>query len=117
MKSIGKLIKKRNARILVYYFSTHCTIAIILVPVRTIFTSLNLLEDDFLFHFSHIYISCLSLGHVFLYLSFCSLNSAGKSFVAEILMLRRVIDSGKIALLVLPYVSICVEKVVPIPFS
>lgn len=26
-------------------------------------------------------------------------------------MLRRVIDSGKIALLVLPYVSICVEKV------
>ena len=37
--------------------------------------------------------------------------SAGKSFVAEILMLRRVISTGKIALLVLPYVSICAEKV------
>ena len=85
--------------------------------MRTIFTSLNLVGDDFLVHFSHIYLSCLSLGHLFLYLSFCSFNSAGKSFVAEILMLRRVIDSGKIALLVLPYVSICVEKVILIPFS
>jgi hypothetical protein len=37
--------------------------------------------------------------------------SAGKSFVAEILMLRRVISTGKMALLVLPYVSICAEKV------
>jgi len=37
--------------------------------------------------------------------------SAGKSFVAEILMLRRVILTGKMALLVLPYVSICAEKV------
>ncbi|KAA3478634.1 serine/threonine-protein phosphatase 4 regulatory subunit 3A-like isoform X5 [Gossypium australe] len=35
---------------------------------------------------------------------------AGKSFVAEILMLRRVIVTRKAALLVLPYVSICVEK-------
>uniref|UniRef100_A0A803LBW8 Helicase and polymerase-containing protein TEBICHI n=1 Tax=Chenopodium quinoa TaxID=63459 RepID=A0A803LBW8_CHEQI len=43
-------------------------------------------------------------------LVYCASTSAGKSFVAEILMLRRVIDSGKIALLVLPYVSICVEK-------
>lgn len=40
---------------------------------------------------------------------FC--HSAGKSFVAEILMLRRVITTGKMALLVLPYVSICAEKV------
>ncbi|KAL0394056.1 UNVERIFIED_CONTAM: Helicase and polymerase-containing protein TEBICHI [Sesamum latifolium] len=37
-------------------------------------------------------------------------TSAGKSFVAEILMLRRVLATGKIALLVLPYVSICAEK-------
>ncbi|KNA12473.1 hypothetical protein SOVF_125610 [Spinacia oleracea] len=43
-------------------------------------------------------------------LVYCASTSAGKSFVAEILMLRRVIHSGKIALLVLPYVSICVEK-------
>ena len=40
-----------------------------------------------------------------------SCHSAGKSFVAEILMLRRVISTGKMALLVLPYVSICTEKV------
>jgi DNA polymerase theta len=38
-------------------------------------------------------------------------HSAGKSFVAEILMLQRVVSTGKIALLVLPYVSICAEKV------
>ncbi|CAN1785302.1 Helicase and polymerase-containing protein TEBICHI [Linum perenne] len=37
-------------------------------------------------------------------------TSAGKSFVAEILMLRRVISMGKIAILVLPYVSLCAEK-------
>ncbi|XP_020246250.1 helicase and polymerase-containing protein TEBICHI isoform X2 [Asparagus officinalis] len=37
-------------------------------------------------------------------------TSAGKSFVAEILMLRRVISTEKMALLVLPYVSICAEK-------
>lgn len=41
----------------------------------------------------------------------CCLRSAGKSFVAEVLMLRRVITTGKMALLVLPYVSICAEKV------
>ena len=41
----------------------------------------------------------------------CYLCSAGKSFVAEVLMLRRVITTGKMALLVLPYVSICAEKV------
>ncbi|XP_039027780.1 helicase and polymerase-containing protein TEBICHI isoform X1 [Hibiscus syriacus] len=43
-------------------------------------------------------------------LVYCASTSAGKSFVAEILMLRRVILTGKAALLVLPYVSICVEK-------
>ncbi|KAL2974872.1 hypothetical protein AAZX31_14G127200 [Glycine max] len=43
-------------------------------------------------------------------LVYCASTSAGKSFVAEILMLRRVIITGKMALLVLPYVSICAEK-------
>ncbi|XP_059592184.1 helicase and polymerase-containing protein TEBICHI isoform X2 [Vitis vinifera] len=43
-------------------------------------------------------------------LVYCASTSAGKSFVAEILMLRRLISTGKMALLVLPYVSICAEK-------
>ncbi|XP_062018737.1 helicase and polymerase-containing protein TEBICHI isoform X1 [Rosa rugosa] len=43
-------------------------------------------------------------------LVYCASTSAGKSFVAEILMLRQVLSSGKIALLVLPYVSLCAEK-------
>ncbi|KAJ0962916.1 hypothetical protein J5N97_028038 [Dioscorea zingiberensis] len=43
-------------------------------------------------------------------LVYCASTSAGKSFVAEILMLRRVVLIGKMALLVLPYVSICAEK-------
>ncbi|XP_010546537.1 PREDICTED: helicase and polymerase-containing protein TEBICHI [Tarenaya hassleriana] len=43
-------------------------------------------------------------------LVYCASTSAGKSFVAEVLMLRRVITAGKMALLVLPYVSICTEK-------
>lgn len=38
-------------------------------------------------------------------------DSSGKSFVAEILMLRQVLSTGKMALLVLPYVSLCAEKV------
>lgn len=56
----------------------------------------------------------VSLGKIWAFLSFLFfflLHSAGKSFVAEILMLRRVIMTGKIALFVLPYVSICSEKV------
>jgi DNA polymerase theta len=32
-------------------------------------------------------------------------------FVAEVLMLRRILSSGNMAILVLPYVSICAEKV------
>ncbi|KAK3016369.1 hypothetical protein RJ639_005362 [Escallonia herrerae] len=43
-------------------------------------------------------------------LVYCASTSAGKSFVAEILMLRRVLSTGKMAILVLPYVSICAEK-------
>ncbi|XP_024986361.1 helicase and polymerase-containing protein TEBICHI [Cynara cardunculus var. scolymus] len=43
-------------------------------------------------------------------LVYCASTSAGKSFVAEILMLRRVLSTRKMALLVLPYVSICAEK-------
>lgn len=45
---------------------------------------------------------------LFLLLYACS---AGKSLVAEVLLIRRVIDTGKKALLVLPFVSICHEKV------
>ncbi|XP_015698275.1 helicase and polymerase-containing protein TEBICHI [Oryza brachyantha] len=43
-------------------------------------------------------------------LVYCASTSAGKSFVAEVLMLRRILFSGKMAILVLPYVSICAEK-------
>ncbi|EPS63523.1 hypothetical protein M569_11260, partial [Genlisea aurea] len=43
-------------------------------------------------------------------LIYCASTSAGKSLVAEILMLRRIFTTGKVALLVLPYVSICTEK-------
>ena len=43
-------------------------------------------------------------------LVYCAPTSGGKSMVAELLMLRRVIEAGKPALLVLPYVSICTEK-------
>ncbi|XP_019189918.1 PREDICTED: helicase and polymerase-containing protein TEBICHI isoform X1 [Ipomoea nil] len=43
-------------------------------------------------------------------LVYCASTSAGKSFVAEILMLRRILSKGKMAILVLPYVSICAEK-------
>ncbi|KAK4757829.1 hypothetical protein SAY87_019130 [Trapa incisa] len=43
-------------------------------------------------------------------LVYCASTSAGKSFVAEILMLRRLLMTGKMAILVLPYVSICTEK-------
>jgi len=44
-------------------------------------------------------------------LVYCASTSAGKSFVAEVLMLRRILSSGNMAILVLPYVSICAEKV------
>lgn len=43
-------------------------------------------------------------------LVYCASTSAGKSLVAELLMLRRVLSTGKKALLVLPYVSLCCEK-------
>ncbi|XP_065030525.1 helicase and polymerase-containing protein TEBICHI isoform X5 [Musa acuminata AAA Group] len=43
-------------------------------------------------------------------LVYCATTSSGKSFVAEILMLRQVLSTGKMALLVLPYVSLCAEK-------
>lgn len=38
-------------------------------------------------------------------------DSAGKSLVAEVLMIRRILATGKKALLVLPYVALCSEKV------
>ncbi len=43
-------------------------------------------------------------------LVYCAPTSGGKSMVAELLMLRRTLESGKPALLVLPYVAICTEK-------
>ncbi|KAL6623093.1 hypothetical protein ACP70R_032972 [Stipagrostis hirtigluma subsp. patula] len=43
-------------------------------------------------------------------LVYCASTSAGKSFVAEVLMLRRILSTGNMAILVLPYVSICAEK-------
>ena len=45
-------------------------------------------------------------------LVYCAPTSGGKSLVAEILMVRRIsMCVGKLALLVLPYVAICEEKV------
>ncbi|XP_024542477.1 helicase and polymerase-containing protein TEBICHI-like isoform X1 [Selaginella moellendorffii] len=43
-------------------------------------------------------------------LVYCASTSAGKSLVAEILMLKRVLATGKMAMLVLPYVALCSEK-------
>ncbi|XP_024540932.1 DNA polymerase theta-like isoform X1 [Selaginella moellendorffii] len=43
-------------------------------------------------------------------LVYCASTSAGKSLVAEILMLKRVVATGKMAMLVLPYVALCSEK-------
>lgn len=43
-------------------------------------------------------------------LVYCAPTSGGKSMVAELLMLRRTMETGKPALLVLPYVAICTEK-------
>jgi DNA polymerase theta len=37
-------------------------------------------------------------------------TSAGKSLVAEVLMLRRVLTTGKPVMLVLPYKALCAEK-------
>ena len=43
-------------------------------------------------------------------LVYCAPTSGGKSLVAEILALRRLYATGKAALLVLPFVSLCAEK-------
>ncbi|CAD7699534.1 unnamed protein product [Ostreobium quekettii] len=43
-------------------------------------------------------------------LVYCAPTSGGKSLVAEILMMRQVIATGKACLLVLPFVSLCGEK-------
>eukprot|EP01018_Ginkgo_biloba_P001647 Gb_33083 [translate_table: standard] len=57
-------------------------------------------------------VECLQLDGVLerRNLVYCASTSAGKSLVAEILLLRRVISTGKRAILVLPYVSLCAEK-------
>lgn len=44
-------------------------------------------------------------------LVYCASTSAGKSLVAEVLMIRRILATEKKALLVLPYVALCAEKV------
>lgn len=43
-------------------------------------------------------------------LIYCAPTSGGKSLVAEILMLRRILSTGKPAIVVLPYNSLCAEK-------
>ena len=43
-------------------------------------------------------------------LVYCAPTSGGKSAVAEILMLRRLITTGRTAMLVMPYVTLCGEK-------
>lgn len=43
-------------------------------------------------------------------LVYCAPTSGGKSMVAEVLMLRRLMKTGRPAMLVLPFVSICAEK-------
>ena len=43
-------------------------------------------------------------------LVYCAPTSGGKSLVAEVLMLRRILTTNRPAMLVLPFVSICSEK-------
>jgi DNA polymerase theta len=43
-------------------------------------------------------------------LVYCAPTSGGKSLVAEVLMLRRIMTANRPAMLVLPFVSICSEK-------
>lgn len=41
---------------------------------------------------------------------YCAPTSAGKSLVSEILMLRKIASTSKVAMLVLPFVALCTEK-------
>jgi hypothetical protein len=41
---------------------------------------------------------------------YCAPTSGGKSLVAEVLMLRRIMATNRPAMVVLPFVSICSEK-------
>lgn len=43
-------------------------------------------------------------------LVYCAPTSGGKSAVAEILMMRRLITTGRTAMLVMPFVTLCDEK-------
>ena len=43
-------------------------------------------------------------------LVYCAPTSGGKSLVSEVLMLRRVLTTGKVAMLVLPYNALCSQK-------
>lgn len=92
--------------VLHYVFSSwHDTILLSLFCFPLLFFSLSVFTLSLLW-----YLWSFIWGRHVLNVFLCC-HSAGKSFVAEILMLRRVIITGKMALLVLPYVSICAEKV------
>ncbi|WIA12996.1 hypothetical protein OEZ85_006607 [Tetradesmus obliquus] len=43
-------------------------------------------------------------------LVYCAPTSGGKSMVAEVLLMRRLLSTGRPALLVMPYVSLCAQK-------
>lgn len=96
------VLEKRN---LVYCASTRY------VWILHVFSYLDI-PGLFMFSVVH-YFSLLSILSWFnlMYVFFVLKCSAGKSFVAEVLMLRRILSSGNMAILVLPYVSICAEKV------
>lgn len=107
----------------IFYFSHSSSFSntnqffwMVVAPRLTLFRASGAIQEkknhwQFLIHICHKFMLLLhALTCNLLFLIRIS-HSAGKSFVAEILMLRRVISTGKMALLVLPYVSICTEKV------
>lgn len=41
---------------------------------------------------------------------FCAPTSAGKSLIADILILRHIVNQGRVCLVVLPFIALCREK-------